>query len=229
VPGRGIIYIIWGNDSKVERALQRSRQSLAAVHPELPVEVITIEATDPVKGLLGKATMFDRSPFRETLYLDADTIVMGRLGFAFDKAAQFGLACSICECPWARRAAGVRGEVVEYNTGVLFFTDAAKPLFDAWARLSQQIDSRITFLDQEGLISEMAYNDQGSFAVAIEQTKFAPFILPLNWNFRPTWQRSFFGPIKIWHDYSDPTPVFAQMARYYADPGAIIQYHAAGA
>jgi hypothetical protein len=224
---RGIIYIVWGGDPKVEHALHRSRQSVAAVHPELPVEVIKICETDPVKGLLAKAMMFDKSPFRETLYLDADTIVMGRLDFGFDKAVQFGLACSICECPWARRAAGISGDLVEYNTGVLFFTRRARPLFDAWASLSQKIDSGIVFVDSNGRINKMKHNDQGSFAAAIDQTEAAPFVLPLNWNFRPQWNLSFFGPIKVWHDYSDPPSFFAEVARYYTNPAAIIQYHAA--
>ncbi len=44
-----------------------------------------------------KATMFDLSPFDETLFLDLDTVVLGRLDFGFQKAQQFGLAIAICE------------------------------------------------------------------------------------------------------------------------------------
>jgi hypothetical protein len=73
----------------------------------------------------------------------------------------------------------------------------------------------------------MPYADQGSFAAALEEVKFSPFVLPLNWNFRPNWQLSFFGPVKIWHDYAELPPFFDEMRKYYNQPEAIIQYHAA--
>jgi hypothetical protein len=91
MPDRGIIYMVWGNDDRTQRALARSRQSVQSFHPELPIEVIRIEADDRIKGLLEKSLMFRRSPFRETLYLDADTVVLGRLDFGFRKAQDFGL------------------------------------------------------------------------------------------------------------------------------------------
>lgn len=224
---RGVVYMVWGRNDKTERALERSRKSVNAVHPELPVEVIRVDANDPIKGLLEKARMFERSPFRETLFLDADTVVLGRLDFGFRKAQDFGLACCICECPWAQRYAGIQGETIEYNTGVLFFSESAKPVFESWPRLAQQLDSSIVFLGPQGQPMRMPYNDQCSFAAAIEQARFSPFVLPLNWNFRPQWQLSFFGPVKIWHDYPEVPPFFAEMNRYYDQPEAIIQYHAA--
>jgi len=224
---RGVLYMVWGRDEKIERALARSIQSVKNVHPELPVEVRRLESSDPFKGLLQKARMFELSPFRETLFLDVDTVVLGRLDFGFAKAREFGLACCICECPWAQRHTGVHGEIVEYNTGVLFFVDRAKPLFESWSRLAPQIDSSIIFHGPQGQIIRMPHADQGSFAVAVEETKFSPFVLPLNWNFRPKWQLSFFGPIKIWHDYEDLPPFFAEMRKYYNRPEALIEYHAA--
>jgi hypothetical protein len=224
---RGVIYMIWGSDDKTRRALERSRQSVQAVHPELPIEVIQIEADDPIKGLLAKSSMFRRSPFRETLFLDADTVVLGRLDFGFQKAQDFGLACCICECPWARRYGGIEGETIEYNTGVLFFGERSRPVFEGWERLATQLDSSMIYLSSQGRRMRMRYNDQCSFAAAIEETRFAPFVLPLNWNFRPQWQHSFFGPLKIWHDYLEVPPFFAEARKYYSQPDAIIQFHSA--
>ena len=86
---RGVVYMVWGRNDKTERALERSRKSINAIHPELPVEVVRVDANDPIKGLLEKARMFERSPFRETLFLDADTVVLGRLDFGFRKARDF--------------------------------------------------------------------------------------------------------------------------------------------
>jgi hypothetical protein len=224
---RGVIYIVWGRNDRTERALERSRRSIKALHPELPIEIFRLDVDDPIKGLLHKSRMFELSPFHETLYLDADTVVLDRLDFAFVKAQEFGLACCICECPWARRYGGIQGEMVEYNTGVLFFSKQARPVFERWSQLAPKIDSSIIFLGSGGQKHRMEHNDQCSFAAAIEQTKFLPFVLPLNWNFRPIWQLSFFGPIKIWHDYGELPPFFAEMRKYYEQPEAIIQYHRA--
>ncbi|MGA6938415.1 MAG: hypothetical protein WB041_23965 [Pseudolabrys sp.] len=224
---RGVLYMVWGHDDKTEGALQRSIQSLKEIHPELPVEVCRLKSEDPIKGLLQKVRMFDLSPFRQTLFLDADTVVLGRLDFGFTKAEEFGLACCISTCPWAKRHTGVQGETIEYNTGVMFFGPQAKLIFESWSRLAPQIDSSILWYDQRGEIRRMPHADQGSFAVAVEDAKFSPFVLPVNWNFQPKWQLSFFGPIKIWHDWGELPPFFSEMRRYYDQPEAIIQYHAA--
>ncbi len=227
---RGVIYMIWGNDQRYERALERSRRSLAAFHPELPVEVIRITTTaDPIGGLAEKSHMFARSPFRETLYLDIDTVVLGKLDFGFEKARSFGLACSICECPWAWRYTGLyeNRRLIEYNTGVLFFTDAARPVFEAWERLAPKLDSSIRFVSPDGKFHVSKFNDQGAFAAAIEECRFNPFVLPLNWNFRPNFYHTFFGPIVIWHDYTDVPPAFFELNRYYEQKDSLMQFHSA--
>ena len=167
--------------------------------------------------------MFEFSPFEETLYLDTDTVVMGNLDYGFSKAVQFGLACSICECPWARRYSQLNGDMVEYNTGVLFFTRKAKPVFDGWRHCVQQIDSSIAMFSN-GRIARMPLNDQAGFALAVERAGLAPFVLPYNWNFRPRWHKSFFGPIKIWHDYSEVVPDLYGWNRNQSDENEIIQY-----
>ncbi len=222
---RGVLYIVWGEQG--DALLERSKASLAAVHPELPVEVVRLPADgDPVRTLLQKSRMFELSPFEETLYLDADTVVLSKLDFGFEKAARFGVAGCICEAPWARRYASIQGDGIEYNTGVLFFTPKARPLFERWAELAPKLDSSCVHYHQ-GKIEKMPFNDQCSFAVAVEETKIVPFVLPLNWNFRPQWQRSFFGPIRVWHDYATPPEVLKQLSDYYEQDDAIIQYHPA--
>ena len=217
--------MVWGDDPVTKRALERSLQSIRQNHPELPVEILHLDDDGPTKGLLNKSKMLDMSPFRETLYLDADTVVLGSLDYGFRAAQKHGLACCICECPWASRYTGVEGDIVEYNTGVLFFTERARNVFDEWGRLSTEIDSSTKFFDRKGNLLVMAHADQASFAVAIDRTEFVPFVLPLNWNFRPIWHRSVFGPIRIWHDYSDVHPLFYEMNRYYSKKDSIIHYH----
>lgn len=199
----GVLYIVWGDKHKP--VLDRSIASLKRHHPELPVRVVAMEQPgDPMRPLLAKADMINLTPFENTLFLDADTVVLGRLDHGFAKAERFHLALSICECPWARRYEGVQGDVVEYNTGVLFFTQGARPVFQAWAELAATASSVTRWLDRDGRLKGMNHNDQASFALAVERAGINPFVLPFNWNFRPSWHRSFFAPVRIWHDYGDP-------------------------
>ncbi len=118
----GAVYVVWGKVDKT--ILDRSIASLKAHHPDLPVHIehLPDEAT-----LLDKARLLDFTPFEETLFLDMDTVVMGNLDFGFRKGREVGLALCICECPWARRYGGLAGDVVEYNTGVMFFTKRPGP------------------------------------------------------------------------------------------------------
>jgi hypothetical protein len=201
--------------------LERSIESLQNWHPELPFHVERLESG---ATLLDKARMFDLSPFEETLFLDADTVVLDRLDHGFEKAAQHGLACCICECPWARRFGGLKnaGDIIEYNTGVLFYTAKARDLFEWWI-IHSNADSSIKFMTVDGQ-RIMPRNDQCGFAMAVDASGFNPFVLPMNWNFRPIWHRSMFGPIKIWHDYSDVPQGIIDWNESQTADGAIVQY-----
>lgn len=206
---RGVIHIVWGYKTRVRAALPRSIDSLKKWHPELEHRVIEMpDASD----LRCKAKMYDLSPFDETLYLDVDTVVLGRLDFGFKKAKQHGIALCVNVNPWARRYVALSGHTVEYDTGVLFFSKkwmeyetihGFKPreVFDAW-KANESLDSESLFLSENGVAS-MAVNDQCGFAAAIESTGFNPFVLPVNWNLHPRWQKTFFGEVKIWHDYNE--------------------------
>jgi hypothetical protein len=219
---RGVLFVRWGDTAAIAA---RAVASVRAVHPELPIHVHELP---PTATLLDKAGMFDLSPFEETLYLDVDTVVLDRLDFGFDMAARYGLACCICECPWARRYGGIQGDLVEYNTGVLFFARKAKAIFDAWAARVRAVDSSIKFINQQRQEAVMPYNDQAAFALAVADAPAPPFILPMNWNLRPQWQKAWWGPVKVWHDYAPPPPPLAAWTRQQADPGAVIQYVSLG-
>ena len=221
---RGILSIYWGDDTKLP--IDRLKASIQKFHPTLPHEIIRLDVPmgEP-SSLNKKAAMLDLSPFEETLFLDVDTVVMGNLDFGFEKAKIFGMAIAICESPWGRRYPKIfLGDEVEYNTGVIFFSKRVKHVFDKWKELALTLDSQIVAVDEKGPYT-MPTNDQGSFALAMEETKFNPFVLPLNWNFRPMFYRSFFGPIKIWHGYSDPPKVIENLNEYYSSKDSIIQYH----
>ena len=226
---RGVVYMIWGNDARHERALERSIESLKAVHPELPTEVVRLGHEFAAKGLANKAGLFRNSPFRETLFLDLDTVVLRRLDYGFERARRFGLACVINECPWANRHTGLSaaGDLIEYNTGVLFFTERARPVFEAWERLVDTVDGSLTHMRPGDMVVQFPFSDQAAFAAAIEECRFNPFCLPMNWNFRPEFYFSFFGPVVIWHDYRDIPPEIQKITDYYNAPGALIRFFGA--
>lgn len=218
---RGVLYIVWdGSEKRVADALEKSIASIKAVHPELPYTVHRLPASST---LLDKAAMLDITPYDETLFLDADTVVLDRVDYAFDKAVKHGLACCICECPWARRYTCCDGEDIEYNCGILWFTKAAKPVFDKWQELNKVIDSSIIFRTTNGL-RRMGLNDQAGFTLAIEQTGLNPWILPLNYNFRPIWHHTWFGPIKIWHDYSEVNDELRELNQSQIESGRVVDF-----
>jgi len=225
---RGVLYVVWeaaADDARQAPAmdvfLERSIASLKQVHPELPHHVVRLPQGSK---LTDKARLYEYSPFETTLFLDADTVVLGNLDFGFEMAERFGLACCLSENPWRRRYAGFVGDELEYNTGVLFFGPKAKHVFEFWSQLAPILDSTIVFL-REGELKQVPCDDQLAFARALELSAFLPFVLPVNWNFRPMWHRSYFGPIKIWHGYAEVPEILLIFNQYYEQPGAVIQFH----
>jgi hypothetical protein len=224
---RGALYVVWepaaprADGFRIGPYLERAVASFKQFHPELPHHVVTLP-----KGstLHDKAGMFDHKPFETTVFLDADTVVLGRLDHGFEMAERFGIAQAHCVNPWLRRYASVSDDAIEYNTGVMFFTDAARPIFDAWKQLSPQLDSSTHFV-RGGQILRSPRDDQLSYSQAMRQAARPPFILPHNWNFTPPHHHTFFGPLKVWHNYADVPPIVREINRYYEQPEAVIQFH----
>ncbi|MBI3517261.1 MAG: hypothetical protein HY060_24775 [Proteobacteria bacterium] len=223
---RGALYVYWEPAKphgawSIKPFVDRAIASFAAHHPELPYHVAKLPAGST---LYDKATMFDHTPFDTTVFLDADTVVLGRLDYGFEMAERFGLACCHCVNPWLRRYVGVVGDWIEYNTGVLFFSAAARPLFDRWRALAPQLDSRASFI-RDGFTMVSPRDDQLSFSRAVQESARPPFVLPYNWNFAPPHHHSFFGPLKVWHSYATVPETVLFLNQYYEQPGAIMQFH----
>jgi hypothetical protein len=72
-------------------------------------------------------------------------------------------------------------------------------------------------------VAQMPVNDQCGFANAVSVNGFNPFVLPLNWNFRHRWQKTVFGPVKIWHDYDDVPESIVRWNEQQSRPDAVIQ------
>jgi hypothetical protein len=217
---RGVVYIVWG--SAIEPVLARSIKSVKRVHPELPIHVHRLESG----SLRSKTCMGKITPFESTLYLDADTVVLDRLDFGFQKAEDFGLACSICEAPWMRRYGKENVDGVEYNTGVLFFAEKARVIFYRWDKLCDlPSKSSWQFAGDQGLRG-LKFDDQAGFSRSVSESGINPFILPINFNVRPTFHKMCFLPIKVWHDYSEvPRFVVAENAKCSSGEKPIICVH----
>jgi hypothetical protein len=226
---RGILYLTWrgerGDDAHA--VLQRSLASIKHWHPELPHKVV--EMPDG-SNLLCKSQMYDLSPYDETLFLDADTTAMGKLDYGFLKAQQHGIACCINANPWQRRYYKLPREhddAIEYSSGVVFFdrrNNRVKEVFKRWKTLSSDstMDSRSKYISPKGAC-EMPLNDQALFTLALEQAQFNPFVLPLNWNLYPKWQKHFWGPLKVLHGYDDIPQSVMQWNWEQSQPDAIVQ------
>lgn len=200
---RGVLYLIWGDSQ--EQVLKRSIASLQHFHPESPHRVVYM--TDG-SNLLAKSRMFELSPFDETLFLDADTVVLGNLEYGFIKAQEHGMALTHSACPWNRRYPKIdqHPDEVEYSSGVVFF-DKSRPwvddIFKAWNKNNSKYDSSTQYQTDSGEIKTQEFNDQALLSLAIQQIGYSPFVLSQNWNLVPRWQKTFWGEIKIWHSYSN--------------------------
>ncbi len=221
-----MLYIVWGGDREladVTRVLNRSIESLARWCPGLPHHVVQFPDGT---SLPAKATMADLSPFDETLFLDADTVLLDDIDYGFERAAQFGLACCISVAPWARRYEALmnEGDLVEYDTGVLFFTRKAAPVFEAWKAYRAIPSASLHYIADE--LHRMNINDQAGFAAAIRDTGFNPYVLPVNYNCHPSIQKSICGPLKVWHAWQDAPDAVLRWNEEQSQPGAVMKFMA---
>ncbi|MFN0011674.1 MAG: hypothetical protein ACKVS8_08535 [Phycisphaerales bacterium] len=218
MPTRGVLYIRWGPrpNPRLDAEFKRSMDSLRQHHPDLPTHTAEVEPF-PEGGCIPKSAMYDLSPFDETLFIDADTVVMGDLRFGFEQAARHGIAVCVCECPWARRYeyAMPPSEMVEYNSGVLFFSRRpdVEVLMREYHGLAHSVNSRTPYTNEQGQPAITVPHDQCAFAMAVAARRFNPFVLPQNWNYRARWQRVVCGPVRIWHDHDPPPPGVVERSR----------------
>ena len=170
--------------------------------------------------------MFELSPFEETLYLDVDTVVLDRLDFGFDMAKRHGIACAFSDCPWARRSADLadKGDLPTYDTGAIFFTRAAAPIFRSWQERVKTVNAAYRTQVGNNLVMQVPVKDDAAFALAMAEAERPPFVLPMNWNFRPRTQRTWWGPIKIWHDRADVPASLVSVTQEQAKEESIIRY-----
>lgn len=223
---RGVLWMTWGDNPTIAQSLARSRASVRHWHPELPQHVAEMPADST---LLCKSRMYELSPFDVTLFLDADTTVLGRLDYGFAMAERYGMALTHSANPWQRRYDRLEHEhadEVEYSSGVVFFNKewqevgyrAIHEVFKCW----QGYDDLDSSCDA-GANGRQRHNDQALLTLAIRDAIFNPFVLPCNWNLHPTWQKQFFGPVKVWHGTADIPASLLKWNDEQSRPGAVIR------
>jgi hypothetical protein len=206
---RGVVYIVCGD--KAEAALKRSIFSLKEFHPELDYEVRRLPPnSSPSRGLLEKSSTMDFSPFDETLFLDADTLLLDRLDFGFAQALRLELHAA---------SVNVRGRA----------GTADYPRTTVWNTIPVCSSSRVTPhpCSRAGRLYQ-AWSTPRSILWAQTANRWSCRLtirVVAKAMIRPAWHRTFFGPIKIWHDYHDPPQALRELSAAYRNPNAIIRFH----
>jgi len=157
---RGVLYVAYGD--KAWAACARSIATVRTFLPEIPVAVVSDTPLKDVEHIhicrpeadpgarTWKTQIYALSPFDETLYLDADTEVVSNPNAGFDLLRFVDVALSL-DCDRrvgekhnaqhdpAERAAtlaevGLEGDLLYYNSGVIFFKRSVRALafFAAW-------------------------------------------------------------------------------------------------
>ncbi len=204
---RGIVYVAWGEKHVLEAArsaaTSRYPTALVTCSPQfVPAgafgEVIVEEFRDfaGLHPFYRKLAGLRRSPFAVTVFLDADTAVVGAdLDLGFRQAEKFGFAAVISP-GMTFELKGV--EYVHYNGGVLFVRGCP----DAW------------IAEVLRLAPEFPRSDEPAWAVAWDRLGINPAVLPFSFNaVMAAWVHP--RPVRIWHSRLPPQ---THIVSLYPDP-----------
>ena len=215
VSQRGIIYVVTGRRHAEEacRSATMAKQCL----PDLPISIFTDQPIDaPVfdqvvaipqaSGFLSKVVHIRQSPYRDSLFLDSDTHVIGDIRPLFELLERFDIAATHAPYRTTYRIAGVPDCFPEFNTGVLLYrrNDKTNLLWDHWIRLYTEDLSRPLEWDFPGGEQWFrdALSDQPSFRHAVYQSDVAVATLPPEYNCRIIFPGALHTPVKIIHGRS---------------------------
>lgn len=145
---RGVVYLVAGPRSYLGE-FSTSLKGLRRHNPDLPVTVYSpyaiprrlvadhVEYTSTLHPLQQKVDILRRSPYRETLFLDTDTNILGPIDDIFDRAAAGNFALAKAYRIVSTNGGQKRVELEhpeEFNTGVLCFdsSDVTNEFLDLW-------------------------------------------------------------------------------------------------
>jgi len=155
---RGVLYVAYGEKARAQA--QESMRSLRKFS-DLPVAVISDEALEGADHMIlhgevdrgaraQKTRMYSLSPFKETLFLDADTELVSDPAFGFELLGYVDVVMGqdssrkLSDVKWphldqhelqkTREEIGV--DVLYFNSGAIFFrrNEGTRRMFQAWSR-----------------------------------------------------------------------------------------------
>lgn len=191
LPPVGVVYVASGAAFQREAAI--SARSVAKYDPALPITIrtshpdelagstlpdsVTIEPIERVRGLWSKPLYIPPLPYRRTLFLDTDTLVVHKDAFLPFMILPARYAFALAHSP-ARGYSYLRGVpncVPVFNSGVVFINGqhpATFPVLRAWRRAYQRRRNTPRVSDQ-AILSRILWD------------KKAPvYTLPPEWNCR---------------------------------------------
>ena len=231
-PSRGVVYGVSGLPYAEETL--RSARSVRRWMPELSLALHIDAAT--LDGVAGpEAGLFDRvvrhdtfahhrsakftallaSPFEETLYLDGDTLLAGRIDELFELLGRFELAASHAPQRLHPRSLAVDlydlfppipAAFPELNTGVLPFRrgEVVTQLFERWLRYFERS------------VAEKGYRmDQPAFRAALYESDVRFYTLTQEYNFRANAAMVLNGPVKIVHAHGPLERIASNVNRHH--------------
>ena len=184
----GVVYI--GTGERIVKEILRSATSLKEIHPDMRITVFSdrkIERPDlfeseriisnPEYSYIDKILPLTETPYKYTLYLDSDTIVVNQVTALFELLDQFDLAVALEPKPKRLQyPTAVPVSFPEYNTGVFSYrkNEANCDLFRRWHDL---------YLDQKTNVPGTTH-DQPAFREALYHSSARFATLPNQYNLR---------------------------------------------
>ena len=201
---KGAIYVAAG-ETYLHEAL-RSAESLRRHMPDLPItlfadrnppqesyfdEVRILE--DCAYGFIDKIQPMQRSPYRQTIFLDSDTYIAAGFNELFDLLERYEIAAALDTCRGGDPVPECPRSFFEINTGVILYRNApsVQTFFQAW------FDEYRLQLTR----SSPPSNDQPSFRKILYNSPLAFYALPPEYNYL-LWSPGFIGAnsqVKILH------------------------------
>ena len=179
---RGALYIVVGKRALYLDAVRRSAASLKRAMPDLPIAIVSdgpidgpfdhqiqIAESDPAKIDPGavpcrsKIIGMKQSPFEQTLYIDADTLVLRDLGEVFELLDGFDLALAHAQGRVSFEFEDVPASFPEFNCGIIAYrsTPPVESFLDDWLREYDDLIPRRPKTQDQPSFRRVAYRSAG--------------------------------------------------------------------
>lgn len=197
----GILYIATGT-KYIQEAIA-SAKSVRQVMSDIPLAIylddpdqlpkklfdFVYQINNPQFSYIDKVVLLQKTPFKQTLFLDTDTLVIDRIDELKTLLSKFDLACTHAPVRSSHNMSMCPDAFAELNTGVILYrqSDAVNHLFQSWTRIYQeQLES-----DRPPL------HDQPAFRQAIFESDINLYILPPEYNLRTVMPMFIGGNAKV--------------------------------